>query len=218
MRLPMMARSRASTLTMLATASLLLAACAGEATAPAAPTHASQERTSPFAPTTAERALVGVSDGFYTVTFDPRRDQSFSLGRNHLDIPKNSVCDLVDSGYGVESWNQPCSPERGPVTISVTISDAQSDHPRIDFQPAMRFNPATNVELYIYAKHVSMDDADNFVMQYCGESGDCVDESLLDNDLQTYIDKKASVVFRRIKHFSGYVVAERSSDAGFFSY
>jgi hypothetical protein len=218
MRLPMMARSSASTLTMLATASLLLAACAGEATAPAAPIHASQERTSPFAPTSAQRALVGATDGVYSVTFDPTRDQSFSLGPNHLDIPRNSVCDLAGSGYGAEFWDQKCSPERGPVTISVTISDAQSDHPRIDFQPAMRFNPATNVELYIYAKHVSKADADNFVMQYCGEGGECVDESLLDNELQTYIDKKASVVFRRIKHFSGYVVAERSGDSSFLSY
>jgi hypothetical protein len=45
MRLPTLARSKAKTLIPLAAASLMLAACAGEATAPVAPTLRTQERT-----------------------------------------------------------------------------------------------------------------------------------------------------------------------------
>jgi hypothetical protein len=216
MRLPTMARSRAKTLVTLAGASLMLAACADVATAPVASAPTSQENASRFTPTAAQLALVGVSDGTYSFTFDPSQDQSFDLGPNHLDIPRNAVCDLANTAYGVDYWNAPCSPERGTVTITATITNAKSAHPRIDFQPAMRFNPQTEVVLYIYAKRASKRDAANFVMEYCGDRGKCVDESKTDRDLATQVDKRKNVVFRRIKHFSGYVVAERgSSDEGF---
>lgn len=215
MRLPTMARSRAKTLVTLAAASLMLAACADQATAPVASTPSTQERTSRFAPTDAQLDLVGVSDGVYTFTFDPSKDQSFDLGPNHLDIPRNAVCDLETSSYGVQYWNDRCSPERGTVTITATITHAKSDHPRIDFQPAMRFNPRTEVVLYLYAKRASKNDADMLVMKYCsGDHGKCVDESLTDRDLATSVDRRHNVVFRRIKHFSGYVVAERGGSFG----
>jgi hypothetical protein len=45
------------------------------------------------------------------------------------------------------------------------------------------------------------------VVKYCNESG-CMDESLTDPSLISYVDTDSKVVFRRIKHFSGYVVAE----------
>ena len=218
MRLPTMARSRAKTLIPLVAASLMLAACAEEATAPVASTSSTQERTSRFTPTAAQLDLVGVSDGVYTFTFDPSKDQSFDLGPNHLDIPRNAVCDLETTSYGTEYWDDRCSPERDMVTITATISHAKSDHPRIDFQPAMRFNPRTEVVLYLYAKRASKKDAEMLVMKYCsGLHGKCVDESLTDRDLVTQVDRRQNVVFRRIKHFSGYVVAERggSSDEGF---
>jgi hypothetical protein len=36
-----------------------------------------------------------------------------------------------------------------------------------------------------------------------------INEALTDSDLTTYIDYTNNVLFRRVKHFSGYVVAER---------
>jgi len=47
-------------------------------------------------------------------------------------------------------------------------------------------------------------------MKYCNAAG-CVDESLTDPDLRSNVDVENKVVFRRIKHFSGYVVAEFST-------
>jgi hypothetical protein len=77
-------------------------------------------------------------------------------------------------------------------------------------------DPRTEVVLYIYAKRASRKDARNFVMEYCGDRGKCVDEADSDRDLATQVDRRKNVVFRRIKHFSGYVVAERgSSDEAF---
>jgi hypothetical protein len=214
MRLPMMARSRVSLvplLTTVATASLLLAGCAGEATAPSAaqPSHAATLRTSPFVPTDAQRALVGVADGSYSFTIDPSQAQSLSLGASHLDIPANAICDLATSSYGVGTWNDACTPQSEPVTITAVVLNAATDHPSVEFQPALRFDPRANVNLYLYVTDQATLDATK-VMKYCNESG-CVDEAIADADLHSNVDVENKVVFRRIKHFSGYVVAEFSS-------
>ncbi len=214
MRLPMMARSRVSLvplLTTVATASLLLAGCAGDATSPSAaqPKTLSAMRTSPFVPTDAQRALVGVADGTYSFTIDPSQAQSLQLGASHLDIPANSVCDLATSSYGVGTWNDACSHQTEPFTITAVVRNAATDHPSVEFQPALRFDPASNVDLYMYVTDQATLD-NTRLLYYCNETG-CVDESQSDADLRSNVDVENKVVFRRIKHFSGYVVAEFSA-------
>ena len=209
MRTPMLARHTAVRVTMFAGA-LLLGAC-GEVTAPkAAKPMKSIAGTSMFTPTAAQRALIGVVAGSYSVTIDPRQDQSLWLGPKHLDIPANSVCNLLTSSYGPSTWNQPCSTQTLPVTITVVIKNSQSDHPELDFFPAMRFNPTKAVQLVMYVPAVSPPDAKNWVMAYCNNEGKCFNESETDSQLVTYVDYNASVLFRRIKHFSGYLGTGRS--------
>ena len=215
MRLPMMARSRVSLvplLTTVATASLLLAGCAGDATSPsqAQPKAVSALKSSPFVPTDAQRALVGVADGTYTFTIDPSQAQSLSLGASHLDIPANAVCNLATSSYGVGTWNDACDLQTEPFTITAVVKNAATDHPSVEFQPALRFNPLSNVNLYLYVTDQATLD-NTKIMYYCNASG-CMDESQADPDLRSNVDVENKVVFRRIKHFSGYVVAEFSAD------
>ncbi|HEY5441247.1 MAG TPA: hypothetical protein VIJ90_08215 [Gemmatimonadaceae bacterium] len=161
-----------------------------------------------FVPSASAKALIGVANGTYSMTLDPTRKQSFSLGPNHLDIPANAVCDLSRSGYGAAYWDKPCLTESHKFTLTVVIKNASSAHPSMDFSPAMRFNPKENVQLYMYAPNVSQTDAKNWLIYYCPDRGKCVDESLTDRDLVTQIDYSAHVLFRRLKHFSGYMVAE----------
>jgi hypothetical protein len=219
MRLPMMARSRVSLaplLTTVATASLLLVGCARDTTAPnVAASRPSELRTSPFVPTAAQRALVGVSDGTYRFTVNPGQSQSLSLGASGLYLPANAICSLASSGYGASRWNDDCAPETSPVTITAIVTNAATDHPSVDFQPAMRFNPRTSVYLYLAVTNQATLDATK-VMKYCNASG-CTDESLMDRDLRSYVDVWNKMVFRRIKHFSGYVVAEYN-DSGISSF
>jgi hypothetical protein len=210
MRLPMMARYRFTMLSALAMTGMLLAGCAGDATAPAARTLASQLATSPFQPTAAQRALVDVSDGTYTFTVDPSTDETLALGASRLSLPSHSICDL-SSSYGPTHWNESCTPERGPVTITAVVRDAATDHPSIDFQPAMRFNPDKNVMLYVAVSNQATLDATR-VLQYCNATG-CVNEALTDTDLESNVDTTHQVVFRRIKHFSGYLVSSFSAFA-----
>ena len=207
MRLPTKARSKISLLTLLA-ASALLGGCSGDSTAPAkAKPVVSQARTSPFVPTAANKALVGVTDGSYQFTVDPTVDQSINLGPNHLSLPANAICDIASSSYGASHWGEACVPQKAPVTITAVVRNATTDHPSIDFFPAMRFSPDKNVSLYIYVPTGMADFQKNWVMKYCNDASVCVDESLTDPSLASYADNVNMMVFRRIKHFSGYIIA-----------
>ena len=205
MLMPMKAPTHLKKLIVLASA-LVLGACSADVTSPVA--SATPSTTSMFVPSTSAKALIGVVDGVYSVVVDPRRDQSFNLGPNHLDIPAGGICDLGTSGYGPDTWDKPCVSERNRLVLTVIIKGASSAHPSIDFFPAMRFNPRKTVQLYMYAPHVSITDAKNWQMLYCPNEGSCFDESLTDKSLVTNIDYTNNVLFRRVKHFSGYTVAE----------
>jgi len=213
---PMKARAVVTRYTVLIGA-LLLGACKGEVSSPAAAPVKMMQGKSMYAPTASQKALIGVTDGTYSVTFDPTKDESFALGPNHLDIPAGGVCDLLTSGYGASYWDQPCDPQSEPVTLTVVIQNASSDHPSMNFYPAMRFNPAKSVELYMYAPNVSATDAKNWLMSYCPDLGGCFDESQTDTSLSTVIDYSNDMLFRRVKHFSGYTVAERGDDGSIIS-
>ena len=206
MRLPMMARYRIQTLSALALTGVLLAGCAGESMRPAAVEQAAQLRTSPFVPTDAQKALVGVSDGVYTFQIDPSIDQSLALGASHLDIPANATCDLATSSYGAAHWNDACVAQSAPFTITAIVRNAATDHPSVDFEPALRFSPDKSVGLYLYVSNDATLDASR-VVKYCNASG-CVDESISDPSLASSVDLVNRVAFRRIKHFTGYVIAQ----------
>ena len=78
---------------------------------PTAPSSAARvtttERASTFAPTAAQKALIGVTDGTYRVTFDPQKNQVFSLGPNRLEIPANPQ--LRTTRQGLEPRYDPLS-------------------------------------------------------------------------------------------------------------
>ena len=203
MRLPMMARYRVSTLSTLALSAILLAGCAGESLAPSA-VQTSQVRTSPFVPTAAQKALVGVADGVYSFVIDPSQDQSLALGPSHLDIPANAVCDLATSTYGSAHWDESCAAQTDTFTVTAVVRNAATDHPSVDFEPALRFSPDKKVSLYLYVTDQATLDASR-VVKYCNADG-CVDESIADASLTSSVDLVNRVVFRRIKHFSGFII------------
>ena len=212
MRLPMMARYRISTLTMLAMAGVLLTACAGDSFKPATVQKTSQIKTSPFTPTAAQKALVGVSDGTYSFVVDPSQDQALALGASYLNIPANAVCDLASSSYGPEHWDESCAAQTDTFTVTAVVRNAASDHPSVDFEPALRFSPDKNVALYLYVTNDATLDASRIV-KYCNAQG-CVDESLTDSSVASSVDLENRVVFRRIKHFSGFMVSTFAESGG----
>jgi hypothetical protein len=152
---------------------------------------------------------VGVVDGVYTFNIDPTQTQMLKLGASGLYIPANSICELGSSSYGIGTWNDACESQTRPMAITAVVRNAATDHPSVEFQPALRFSPTKQVWLYMAVTNQATLD-NTKVLWYCSETT-CMDESQTDSDLVSYVDTEHYMVFRRIKHFSGYVVAEFST-------
>ncbi|MEO6526681.1 MAG: hypothetical protein ABIP93_08675 [Gemmatimonadaceae bacterium] len=166
--------------------------------------------------------LVGVADGTYNFTINPTVDQVVTLGPNRLELPAYSVCGLGVSGYGASWWDIGCNPQRRSFTLTVTVRNASTSYASIDFQPAMRFNPTTSVSLHFYVPDLTAANATTWNILYCASANsqpgkryptggqtagaNCVNEALTDPSLATKADYGASMLSRRIKHFSSYMV------------
>jgi hypothetical protein len=206
MRMPTKAVAYLRSFLILAVIGQALVACAGDTTAPMASSHNVAIQPSTLSPIAASHSLVGATDGEYVFTIDPTEDQSLEIGPNHLDIPANAICQIGASSYGPQFWDDRCRTETAPVTITATVRSAGSDHPRIDFEPALRFAPRKTVMLYMTLDKRA-DRAEWASIFYCFSNGkgNCVDEAKTDRSLTTSVRDR--IVFRRIKHFSGYMVS-----------
>ncbi len=184
-------------------AAMAVSACGNDATAPTA---------SQLTPGGANKALSGASDQTYAWTVDPTTDSPrLYFGDSYIVIPANAICNIAGSSYGVGHWTESCDPETNPVNITATVHDAQTDHPSIDFEPAMRFNPAAALPTLLFSVTDKATLNNMSVVKYCTsalQSTTCVDESLADSALETSVDSWNNIVWRRIRHFSGYTVAE----------
>ena len=182
-------------------------ACSTDATAPvpfAAPESAGYSK-GPSTPQTT------IEDDVYSFTIDPRRDNYLTFGEHSLWLPARSVCDPATSSYGIGTWDDACSPLTTSITITAKVRAASGGLPRVDFEPALRFNPATAAYLTFTVKGKQAKEAAEMRILYCpaSTSKDCVDEALADPTLETVLNRPYKMVYRRIKHFSGYLVAER---------
>jgi hypothetical protein len=146
----------------------------------------------------------------YEVTIDPRRKNELQFGAYSLFLPANSICSLDRSGYGIEAFDTPCTTERDPVRVRAKVSTDASGHQRIELQPRMRFNPTKTVVLSTYVGKAALLSGSSWRIFFCpdGDLEGCVDESLYDESLRTEIDLRQGIIYRRIKHFSGYLAAD----------
>ena len=177
-----------------------LSACAGDATAPLS------------SPTDARKALTGALDQTYTFTVDPNKDNTqLSFGASYISIRARSICAIGSSTYGASYWKDSCVPETAPVTILATVHNAGTDHPSVDFAPAMRFNPDVDLPKLLFSVTNAATLNSMSVVKYCTTAllaYNCIDESLTDERLSTTISPSTNTVWRKIRHFSGYTVAE----------
>ena len=194
-------------------------ACSVDATSPqpfAAPGSAGLSKGS----STSTDTQSGDDSSTYTFTIDPRRDNYLTFGAHSLWLPASSVCDPATSSYGMGTWDAPCSPLTTSITITAKVRGASGGLPRVDFEPAIRFNPWRAAYLTLAVKGKQAKEAAGMSILYCPTTStrECVDESLTDPTLTTVLDRPQQMVYRRIKHFSGYLVAERSFGGDGLSY
>jgi hypothetical protein len=134
------------------------------------------------------------------------------LGAHLISIPAGAICDILTSGYGSASWDNDCQPLRGSVVITATLLQDSDAQPYIDFQPAMRFAP--NKEVMLFLRQGRNSDKRVLSVKYCNALAYCFDEALTDASVKPFRIGATPIIARRIKHFSGYMVAWESACQG----
>ena len=145
----------------------------------------------------------------------------FSLGNNAVYFPANSICDPETSSYGEGHWDEPCTPLDHSIDFHAEVRRGESGQTWVDFTPAVRFVPTDdpNQTVWMLMKaglDVTPDNYSSFGMEWMpnGTPDLSVDEGASDSALKTYVDLDRDVVFRRVKHFSGYIVVTAKSATG----
>ena len=145
-------------------------------------------------------------------TVGPYSTVRIRLGDHQIYFPAGAICDPALSTYGPTEWDAPCQPLRSYITISATWWTDATGHPRIEFQPALRFVPTSDAAKWVTLTlkdqaASSVQPGQSLVITWRDGAGNWVDESLTDATLTTRTDPTTSSMSRRIKHFSGYMVA-----------
>jgi hypothetical protein len=154
----------------------------------------------------------GDTDNVLTFTVDPNASRTYAFGDNWVYFPARSICDPSSSGYGIGMWDTPCTALRQPVNVTVHWSN-KGGHAYARFSPDLRFVPADTrtVSRWVILSlhdHKRIRELSNYNILYdAGGSLGLIDESLTDKTLRAWIDPLHNSVVRRVKHFSGYMVA-----------
>jgi hypothetical protein len=145
-----------------------------------------------------------------TFIYSPGSPQVFNLGKGHkIFFDANAVCDPATSTYGPTEWDQPCEALTTPIAFTAVASTNEYGRPRVDFSPSVRFVPDSYVVLYLKDWSAAADSSTT--IQWCPDEGECVDEEeqlvAFGRGKSTKHDDKNGLVFRLIKHFSGYNIS-----------
>jgi hypothetical protein len=134
--------------------------------------------------------------------------------------PAKRVCDPATNSYGPETWDLPCTTLKAGQSITVNATYGFTSHGlSIDFSPAMRFNPSTEVRIStgVYAPvlttfasyFAAYPSTLHFLGIYYAPGLDLAGktDAAFDPSLITHVNLSTGLVWRRIKHFSGYNIA-----------
>jgi hypothetical protein len=144
---------------------------------------------------------------------------SFPVGAYTVSFPGNSVCDPTVSTYGSTEWDKDCDvlPQGQSIKVHATVS-LTSDGLTVDFTPALRFSPSAKVTIstdvfasfilanqdYFQTHHSALK---AFAILYSpGLGSKAVNDFAADRSVTTHVDLSTGLVWRRVKHFSGYSV------------
>jgi len=206
------------------TAALMLAACSDTATAPpsapAARPHLSDKQFEQWlldngGASRDGRGRNNKTDSVWTKTFvvDPTTATTIKVGDHSVYFPANSICDPATSSYGPDHWDEACTPLDHAIDFHAEVRRNDAGQSWVDFTPAVRFVPTDdpNQTVWVMMKagtDVTTDNYADFGMQWMpnGTPDVTVNEATVDGDLKTYVDLDRDVVFRRVKHFSGYII------------
>jgi hypothetical protein len=166
-----------------------------------------------------DAASLATDDNSITLRIDPNVSRTYAFGGNWIYFPARSICDPATSGYGPTLWDSPCTPLTQPIDVTVKYS-SKGGYSFATFSPELRFVPADARSVYrwvILSLHTQrkLHALDNYSILYCWNDS-WIDESLNDSTLRAWLDPLNNSVVRRVKHFSGYMLAAAYSGLGGF--
>ncbi len=196
---------------------LAAAACSDSATSP----NSSRELAASNRPSLT-LSPNSVFAGDRTVTFDvTAAGGTFNIGGMYaVTFPANSVCDPNTSGYGPGTWDTSCTTLAAGQSVTITATYGfQFGGPVVDFSPALRFNPNTNVTIssglyaplltafrsYWLANPSSLHWLGIYYTPDLGQT--LITDGAFDSSLRTHVNLTTGIIWRRVKHFSGYNLA-----------
>ena len=196
-------------------ARLLLTGAAVIAVSSCSPDHASAPTGSPIINgSSVLRALVVAQTVDFVI---PASGGTIDLlGAYTLSFPANAVCDPnaedTQAGYANKDWDAPCTAatEDIPVTAVLKYSNGRL---YADFQRALRFVPGANVTIstsVISGQVQQQNDLGNtqgWVIEFAPAiDAEGVADVLTDATVRTVVVGSTGKIYRRIKHFTGYVL------------
>lgn len=191
-----------------------VAACSDSTAVPTAPTR-SLTPSAPAFDFSATGHSLGFQSSDFTVT---SRGGSFAVsGLYTINFPENSVCNPDVTNYGPTEWDKSCSTLRAGQSIKVhAVLSLAFDGLAIDFTPSLRFSPSTPVTIstdifapvlkankdYLLSHPGSL----NFLaISYASALGSApVNDYSSDASVMTHVNVTTGLIWRRVKHFSGY--------------
>jgi hypothetical protein len=157
--------------------------------------------------------------GTTTFVVYPNETRVYAVGPHSVYIPRGAVCDPATSGYGPEVWDAPCTTLATPITVTARWG-GKGGHGAIAFEPDLRFKPSTDAREWVWLtlrdRKLISDNRNYGILWYNPASKGWVDETSTDPTLQAYVNKPRNEVYRRVKHFSGYLVCASFRDDGGF--
>jgi hypothetical protein len=157
-----------------------------------------------------------IRNGTTTFTVGPSGGVFF-VGNHAVVFPARSICDPATSSYGDREWDAPCAPLGHPLKITARISTTNGQQ-AVDFSPEIRFVPSDNASRWVWVFMYTPEargalDLSRFNIMFAPTLGATpVNDAAQDATLRTYVDSWSGMSYRRIKHFSGYVVAVGFTD------
>jgi len=204
--------NRSRSLALIATLAVVASACSDASpTSPAAAPSLGWKSTS----------ISGSGPGsIKTVTFTvyPAWGALVNIDEHRIHFQPYAICDMSRSSYGPEYWDAPCPLATRGVRITARAWHDSDGRPMVDFEPALRFNPNAQVTLYLRERSDASEPQAKIF--YVSPDGTLVDESLTDASLVTRTAPNG-FKYRRVKHFSGYLLSTgrlRLDEGGYGEY
>ena len=155
-----------------------------------------------------------VKTGTATFVVNPNETRSYSFGPHSVYIPANAICDPKTAEYGEELWNSSCETLREAITVTVRW-EGKGGHGAVTFEPDLRFAPSSNPMQWVWLTlrdRKLISDYRTYSILWLSPTRGWVDESATDPSLKAFVSKDNNTVYRRLKHFSGYLVSASSLD------